>query len=216
LLQRAGPLAAGDATPSHAPRDSRSDATAVIFEVSDMVNDAQPRYTRTAILLHWLILALLIAQYAIAWTMPHIGRNTPVTTLISLHFSIGVLILGVIVVRLIWRIIHGEPAHEAGVPPWQVRSARVIHRLLYLLLVVVPVLGWINASYRGMPVTFFGLVQMPPLVGAHDAAWRWTGDIHTLVAEYAILPLVGLHVTAALYHYFIRRDDVLQRMLPGV
>ena len=181
-----------------------------------MVNDAQPRYTRTAILLHWLILALLIAQYAIAWTMPHIGRNTPVTTLISLHFSIGVLILGVIVVRLIWRIIHGEPAHRAGVPAWQVRSARVIHWLLYLLLVVVPVLGWINASYRGMPVTFFGLAQMPPLVGTHAAAWRWTGDIHTLVAEYAILPLVGLHVTAALYHYFIRRDDVLQRMLPGV
>src|SRR6185437_12267351 len=124
LLQRAGSLAAGDATPSPAPRDSRSDATAVIFEVSDMVIDAQPRYTRTAIFLHWLILALLIAQYAIAWTMPHIGRNTPVTTLISLHFSIGVLILGVIVVRLIWRIIHGEPAHGAGVPPWQVRSAR--------------------------------------------------------------------------------------------
>ncbi|HET7222480.1 MAG TPA: cytochrome b/b6 domain-containing protein, partial [Rhodanobacteraceae bacterium] len=105
-----------------------------------MVIHAQPRYTRTAIFLHWLILALLIAQYTIAWTMPHIGRNTPVTTLISLHFSIGVLILGVIVVRLIWRMAHGEPTPEAGVPPWQVRSARVIHWLLYLLLVIVPVL----------------------------------------------------------------------------
>ena len=181
-----------------------------------MVIDAQPRYTRTAIFLHWLILALLIAQYSIAWTMPHIGRNTPVSTLIGLHFSIGVLILGVIIIRLIWRAIHGEPTPLAGVPPWQVRSARVIHWLLYLLLVIVPVLGWINASYRGMPVMFFGLVQVPPLVGTHAAAWRWTGDIHTLIAEYAILPLVGLHVAAALYHYFIRRDRVLQRMLPGV
>jgi cytochrome b561 len=181
-----------------------------------MVIHAQPRYTRTAIFLHWLILALLIAQYIIGWTMPHIGRNTPVTTLISLHFSIGVLILGVIVVRLIWRAIHGEPTPEAGIPPWQMRSARVIHWLLYLLLAVVPMLGWINASYRGMPVTFFGLVEMPQLVATHDAAWRWTGDIHILVAEYAILPLVGLHVLAALYHYFIRRNRVLQRMLPGV
>lgn len=172
------------------------------------------RYTRTAIALHWLILALLIAQYTVGWTMPHIGRNTPVTTLISLHFSIGVLILGVIVVRLIWRIIHGEPPPEAGVPPWQVRSAGVIHRLLYLLLVIVPMLGWINASYRGMPVTFFGLARVPQLVGTRAAGWGWTGDIHTLVAEYAILPLVGLHVAAALYHYFVRRDRVLQRMLP--
>lgn len=181
-----------------------------------MAINTQGRYTRTAIVLHWLVLALLVAQYAIGWTMPHIGRNTPVTTLISLHFSIGVLILGVIVVRLIWRIIHGEPASEAGIPPWQVHSARVIHRLLYLLLIVVPLLGWVNASYRGMPITLFGLVHVPQLAGVHAAGWGWTGDIHTLVAEYAILPLVGLHVAAALYHYFIRRDRVLQRMLPGV
>lgn len=181
-----------------------------------MVTSPQVRYTRTAIFLHWLILALLIVQYIIGWTMPHIGRNTPVTTLISLHFSIGVLILGVIVVRLVWRTVHGAPAPEAGVPWWQVYAARVIHGLLYLLLLVVPILGWINASYRGMPVTFFELVRMPQLVATRAAGWGWTGDIHMLIAEYGILPLVGLHVAAALYHYFIRRDRVLQRMLPGV
>jgi len=90
------------------------------------------------------------------------------------------------------------------------------HWLLYLLLIVVPLLGWINASYRGMSITFFGLVHVPPLVATRAAGWAWTGDIHTLVAEYVILPLVALHVAAALYHYFIRRDRVLQRMLPGV
>src|SRR6185437_15444685 len=111
-----------------------------------MVIDPQPRYTRTAIFLHWLILALLIAQYSIAWTMPHIGRNTPVGTLIGLHFSIGVLILGVIIVRLIWRAIHGEPKPLAGVPPWQVRSARVIHWLLYLLLSSCPC--WAGSTPR--------------------------------------------------------------------
>ena len=181
-----------------------------------MVISTQARYTRTAIVLHWLILALLVAQYTIGWTMPHIGRNTPVTTLISLHFSIGVLIIGVIIVRLAWRISHLEPAPQEGIPPWQVRSARVIHWLLYLLLLVVPLLGWINASYRGMPITLFGLVDVPQLVGSHAAGWGWTGDIHILVAEYGILSLVGLHVAAALYHYFIRRDGILQRMLPGV
>lgn len=182
-----------------------------------MVISSQGRYTRTAIVLHWLVLALLVAQYTVGWTMPHIGRNIQVTTLISLHFSIGgVLILGVIVVGLIWRIIHGEPAPEAGIPPWQVRSARVIHWLLYLLLVLVPPLGWINASYRGMPIMFWGLIHVPPLVDTHTTGWGWTGDIHTLVAEYGILPVVGLHAAAAFYHYFVRRDRVLRRMLPVV
>jgi cytochrome b561 len=192
------------------------DAAANSTAGASMDISLQGRYTRTAIVLHWLILALLVAQYTVGWTMPHIGRNTPVTTLISLHFSIGVLIIAVIIVRLAWRITHGEPAHEAGIPPWQLHLARVVQWLLYLLLIVVPLLGWLNASYRGMPITFFGLFGVPPLIGTHAAGWSWTGDIHTLIAEYAILPLVGLHVAAALYHRFVRRDQVLQRMLPGV
>lgn len=176
----------------------------------------QGRYNSTAIALHWFILALLIAQYILGWTMPHIGRNTPVTTLISLHFSVGVVIIAVIIVRLAWRIWHRPPAHDGNVPSWQLHAASVVHGLLYLLLIVVPLLGWINASFRGMPVSLFGLVQMPALVATHAAGWAWTGDIHIAIAEFGILPLVGLHVLAALYHYFIRRDRVLQRMLPGV
>ena len=181
-----------------------------------MAITAQARYTRTAITLHWLIFVLLAVQFIVGWTMPHIGRNTPVTTLISLHFSLGVLIIALIVVRLIWRMIHGEPPRDAGIPRWQVQLAQVVQWLLYLLLIVVPLLGWINASYRGMPITFFGLFPVPPLIASHAAGWGWTGDIHADVAEYGILVLVGLHVAAALYHYFIRRDRVLQRMLPGV
>jgi len=73
-------------------------------------------YTATAMTLHWLILALLIVQFIVAWTMPHIGRNTKPATLISLHFSIGVTILAVAIVRLAWRLTHTAPAPEAGVP----------------------------------------------------------------------------------------------------
>lgn len=181
-----------------------------------MVISTQGRYTRTAIVLHWLIFVLLIVQFILGWTMPHIGGHTPVTTLISLHFSFGVLILAVVVIRLIWRLVHGEPAPADGIPPWQTHSARVIHWLLYLLLLVVPILGWINASYRGMPITFFGLFPVPPLVATHAPGWDWTGDIHIDVAEYGILVLAGLHIAAALYHYFVRHDRVLQRMLPGL
>lgn len=171
-------------------------------------------YTGLAKTLHWLILALLIAQFIFAWTMPSIGRNTPVTTLISLHFTFGVIILAVAVARLAWRMTHPEPKPLDGLPPWQTASARIVHWLLYMLLLVVPILGWINASWRGMPVAMFGL-ELPKLVATRAAGWQWTGDVHGLLATYAILALVGLHVAAALYHHFIRRDGMLQRMLPG-
>jgi cytochrome b561 len=172
-------------------------------------------YSGTAKFLHWLILALLIAQFIFAWTMPHIGRATPVGTLIGLHFSFGVLILLVAIVRLGWRITHGEPKPIDGMPPWQVQSARLVHWLLYALLFFVPIVGWLNASWRGMPVSFFGLFDMPQLIAKGAADWRWTGWAHVRIGEYGILGLVGLHVLAALYHSVIRRDGVLQRMLPG-
>lgn len=167
-------------------------------------------YTSSTKFLHWLIVALLIVQFIVAWTMPHIGRNTPVTTLISLHFTVGIVILAV----LVWRVIQGEPTPLDDVPPWQTQSSRVIHWLLYLLLIVMPALGWINASWRDMPILLFGL-ELPKLIGTRALGWRWTGDVHNLLANYMMLTLVGLHILAGLYHYFIRRDHILQRMLPG-
>jgi cytochrome b561 len=181
-----------------------------------MVERTGTDYSGVARSLHWLILLLLIIQFTIGWLMPDIKRDTPVTTLIGLHFSFGTLILAIAIVRLGYRLSHGEPRPEDGIPPWQTTSARIIHWLLYLLLFLVPVLGWINASWRGMPVMAFGLFQMPKLVATHANGWGWTGDVHMLLADYAILGLVGLHVLAALYHYFVRRDGVLGRMLPGV
>jgi cytochrome b561 len=172
------------------------------------------RYTSTAKFLHWLIVVLLAAQYIVAWIMPHIGRNTPVTTLISLHFSFGIIILAVAIVRLVWWATHADPAPLDGVPPWQVQSARALHWLLYIFLFVIPILGWINASWRGMPIILFG-AELPKLIGTRAPGWGWTGDVHGILAYYVMLTLIGLHIAAGLYHYFIRKDGVLQRMLPG-
>ena len=171
-------------------------------------------YTGSAKALHWAIAALLMAQFVVAWTMPEIRRGTKPETLINLHLSFGVVILFVAVIRLAWRATHAEPPSQDGLPPWQLKSARVVHWLLYGLLFVVPILGWINASWRGFPVIMFGL-ELPKLVATRAPGLRWTGDVHGLLANYLMLALVGLHAAAALYHYFIRRDRVLQRMLPG-
>jgi len=179
------------------------------------ISAARPGYDGTAKFLHWAVLALLVAQFIIAWTMPHIGRNTKPDTLINLHLSFGVVVLAVAVARLGWRMTHREPQPLAGIPPWQMRSARVIHWLLYVLLFVVPILGWISASWRGFPVVLFGLVELPKVMATRLPGWNWTGDVHGILANYAMLALVGLHVAAALYHYVVRKDGVLQRMLPG-
>jgi cytochrome b561 len=183
-----------------------------MVSMSDM--SGRPAYGATAKWLHWLIVALLVAQFVVAWTMPHMRRDTQPDTLINLHFSIGMVILMVAVVRLVWRLIHGEPELDAGLPPWQRQTARVVHWALYALLFVIPVLGWINASWRGFPIVMFGF-EFPKLIETRAAGWSWTGDVHGLLANYLMLGLVGLHVAAGLYHYFVRRDSVLQRMLPG-
>jgi cytochrome b561 len=172
-------------------------------------------YTGTAKALHWTIVTLLIVQFVLSWTMPEIHRDTKPETLINLHLSFGALTLGVAIVRLTWRATHAEPPPEDGLPPWQLQSARVMHWLLYGLLFVLPILGWINASYRGFAVSVFGLFELPKLVATRAPGFGWTGDVHGLLANYLMLTLVGLHVAAGLYHYFIRRDRVLQRMLPG-
>ena len=88
-----------------------------------------------------------------------------------------------------------------------------MHWLLYALLFVIPILGWINASWRGMPIVMFGL-ELPQLITTRAAGWGWTGDVHGLMSNYLMLALVGLHVVAALYHHFVRHDGVLKRMLP--
>jgi cytochrome b561 len=170
-------------------------------------------YSATAKFLHWGIVALMIAQYIFAWIMPHIGRNPQVTTLVGLHFTFGIVILAVAAIRLIVRITHHEVEPEDGLPPWQVAASRLMHRLLYVLLFVIPILGWMNASWRGMPIVMFGF-ELPALMPKRAPGFGWTGDVHSLLSNYLLLALVGLHVAAGLYHQFIRRDGVLQRMLP--
>lgn len=172
----------------------------------------EPRYGAAAKLLHWLILALLVAQYAVAWTMPDIGPGTQPETLIDLHMSLGLTILAVAAMRLIVRILYPVPLISDNVPAWQQWSARASHGLLYVILFALPLLGWFAASGRGWAIDFWG-ANAPRLMGKSDWAGA-LGDDHTYLS-YVLLGLVGLHVLAALYHHVWLRDRVLVRMLPG-
>lgn len=170
-------------------------------------------YGGVAKTLHWLVFALVFAQFAVAIAMPDIGRGTVPGALINLHMSLGISILLIVVVRWLWRIDHRVPLATADMPRWEQPVARTTHALLYLLLVVIPILGWINASARDWTIVVFGAAALPHLVAAKSRTGMQAGDVHTFLA-WALLAAIGLHVAGALYHRFVRRDGVLQRMLP--
>jgi len=175
---------------------------------------AIPGYGLTAKSLHWLIVAVVAGQFFVSWLMPDIGRNTRPGALINLHFSLGVLIVGIMAVRFIDRLYEPVPVSMPDSPRWERRMAQGLHRLFYLLLLVGPFLGWASASAHDLPVNVFGLFTLPP-IAAPKARWALTaGDIHK-VGMWTLLALIGVHVAAALYHHFVRHDRVLQRMLPA-
>jgi cytochrome b561 len=153
-----------------------------------------PGYGAVAKILHWLIFALLVAQYTIGSIMPHIGRKTVNEGWVSWHFSVGAAILFFIVLRLIWRLVR--------------------HWTLYLLVLAMTVLGWAATNSRGWDVKLFGVVTLPQLAPNGSKWGHECGDIHNILV-YVLLGFIGLHVGGVLYHYFVKRDQVVARMLPG-
>ena len=177
--------------------------------------DANDRaYDLTAKVLHWLIAALVLTQFVIAYLMPDIGPNTVPDTLINLHLSFGIVILALTAVRLVYRWLHPVALDAGGSPLWERRAAYVTHVVFYLVLLIGPFLGWASASAHRIHVVVFGVVALPD-IAAPRARWALTaGDVHT-VLMWGLLALIGLHVAVALYHHFIRHDGTLRRMLPG-
>jgi cytochrome b561 len=171
-----------------------------------------PAYSAGARLLHWLVAALLATQFAVAWTMPDIHRGTPQGGLIDLHLSLGALILLLVVLRATLRFKRRRFPAAGGTGLLQ-HAAQVTHLALYALLLVLPLLGWANASSRGWTVNLFGLVPLPAILPGGSPIGPLLGDLHGLAATLLLIG-VGLHVAAVLYHQVWLRQPLLQRMLP--
>ncbi|HUE65518.1 MAG TPA: cytochrome b [Rhizomicrobium sp.] len=172
---------------------------------------AAGRYGPTAKFFHWLIFLLLAAQYAIGSIMPHIGRKTLDEGWVHWHFLVGAVILLVIVLRFAWRLFH-PVALADGLSGWELVLSRMTHLTLYALVFAMTVLGWAAANFRGWDITLFGVIPLPKLAAKGTAWAHEAGDIHNILV-YVLLGFIILHVLGALYHYFIKRDQVVQRML---
>jgi len=170
-------------------------------------------YPETSKLLHWLVAVCVLTTAPIAIAMTNVSKGPTQDFLYNFHKSLGVLILILMILRLINRLAVGAPVPDPQIEPWQKTVSSAVHTLLYVLLLAMPIVGHIANSAYGAPTPFFGLFNLPPFVGKNEALATQLLTLHRWVG-FLVIALVLMHVGAALYHYFVRHDTVLQRMLP--
>jgi cytochrome b561 len=172
------------------------------------------RYSWGAIVLHWAIAALVLVNLVIG--LFHESLLDGIGWVMPVHRSVGIAVLALTLVRLGWRLGHRPPPLPFDMPGWERAAAKATHWGFYILLLVLPISGWMLSSNPARPraMSWFGLFPIPPLP-ISTAAAKLGHNVHGLLG-YAMLALVVLHVAAALRHHFLLRDAVLGRMAPGL
>ena len=172
------------------------------------------RYTAAAQALHWISAALMLAILPVAWHMTMLSRDDPAReSWYTVHKSLGLTILGLSVLRLLWRAFHRPPDLPGTMPRIERGLAAASHWALYVVLVAMPVSGYLLSAAGGHPVHYFGLFEVPSVVPVNPALAKAGGTLHVL-GQWAVYALILLHVAATVWHVTARRDGVLDRMLP--
>lgn len=179
-----------------------------------MLRNSSNAYGSVAVILHWLIALLVIGQIAAGLVMVRLADQRLAFELVQWHKSFGLLTLALVALRIAWRLFNPPPEMPAAMPGWERLAALLSHGLLYLLMLVAPVTGWLlaSASVLAIPTYAFYLFIVPHLpVARTDASETlWTSAHH--LAAYALTGLVAVHIAAALRHRFILKDTVLDRI----
>ena len=159
---------------------------------------------------HWLIVALLLVQGTLGLLLDDLPRGS-----VSLHKSLGVTILALAVLRILWLLVAGRPGPVPGVSVLQHRLAQAGHWLLYVLLFAAPITGWLMNDYMGRPLSWFGLVNLPHIVGPDRAAHEIMEGRHEQVF-WILVFVAACHAAMAIHHHLFKRDGTLARMLPAL
>jgi cytochrome b561 len=175
---------------------------------------AHAAYDMTARVLHWITAILVLTMLPLGVVIANRWGGEWKDWLYNLHRSIGTVVMLVILVRVGYRLTHRPLPLPEEIPLSQRRASRVVHWALYTFLVLQPFIGWAGSSAFPAPVIVFGLFSLPMIAPADRAlsdqllfVHRWTGV--------TIACLVTVHIAAAIYHHFVRRDGVLMRMIAG-
>ncbi len=164
---------------------------------------------------HWTIAVLVLCLLAVGLTMDDLPLGAFKLTVYNLHKSFGITVLALMICRICWHIYNHRPNAVDTLQRWEKIASSAVHYALYVLLIAMPITGWLFSSAAGRTVHVFGLITLPDLVIVDKAVAKnfreLHGDIGTL-----IMIVVGLHIGAALRHHFIQKDSVLKRMLPAI
>jgi cytochrome b561 len=170
-------------------------------------------YGAVAKLLHWGILVLIIAQYVLAEAAEELEDGTDKFATIANHKSIGMLILLLMIARIGWKLANrGLPPPVPMARPQRIAAAAG-HGILYLLLLVLPLSGWMMSSAAGSPTALFGLFEFPMLLGENHDVHEALEEVHEALFD-AVVIVAVLHAVAAVFHHVWLKDDTLRRMLP--
>ncbi|SNB51662.1 cytochrome b561 [Arboricoccus pini] len=176
---------------------------------------SEPRraYTLPAVWLHWLTAILVMATLPVAWIMSSLPDNDPrADTYFTIHKSLGVTIFVLVVLRLLWRAIKPAPDLPHDIPPWQALAARINHWLLYAILLVMALSGYLLTVAAGYPLSYFGLFDVPGF-GKYETLANVADTLHVL-GRFLVYLFVAVHILAAIWHVAVRRDGTLNRILP--
>lgn len=173
-----------------------------------------PTYNRWSITLHWAMLGLFVLVYAfIELRVLFEKGSVPRETMKSFHFMFGLLIFGLVWVRLFLRAVTHRPPIVPAPAPWQRLASAAVQVLLYAFMIGMPLAGWVMLSAAGKPIPFFGL-ELPTLVGQDKALASKVKELHETVGTLGYW-LIGLHALVALAHHYLWKDNTLRRMLPS-
>ena len=172
------------------------------------------RYTRTARVLHWLAALLIFTVFGLGLYMTDLEFSPDKLRYYAWHKWLGITVFLLAAARLAWRAANPAPALPDAMPTWQRRVAGAAHVLLYVLMVAIPLSGWIYSSATGVSVSYLNLVDLPNLVPKDRELAKTLLLVHQSL-NYLLAAVVTVHVSAALWHHFVDRDDILARMLPG-
>lgn len=171
-------------------------------------------YTPTAVAFHWVIALLIAGAFTIGWIMTDIPGFTPQKLrYFSWHKWIGVTVFALALARIVWRLTHPAPVLPGHMSRWQRAAAHAVHGLLYVLMIAVPVTGYLYSSAANVPVVYLGLVPLPRIIAPDPTLKEWLKTAHVTL-DYGLAALIAAHVLAALKHQWIDRDGLLARMIP--
>jgi cytochrome b561 len=180
-----------------------------IFMTTEKSTD---RYSLASIALHWLMLLVLAAVYAAIELREFYPKGSdPREALKMWHFTLGLSVFGLVWLRIVARLVWPAPSPVEG-QAWLKPIAKFTHLALYLLMIAMPLAGWVILSAEGEPVPFFGL-ELPALTGANEALAERVEELHEVMGTIGYW-LIGLHALASLFHHYVLRDRLLARMLP--